>query len=110
MRPARSLPRWLLALCLLASAWQGFVQQAHVHAAPAFGAAGLLADAGSPAPTEPNCILCDAAAHSPAIAPPDAVGAFALLPPAPSASPSRAFTTFSSRASHHWLGRGPPTA
>ncbi len=110
MRSLWSLPRLLLTLCLLASAWQGFVQQTHVHAASGYGASAHVADAGSPVTPDSGCVLCDAASHSPATAPPAAMGEFLPLTAPSHASEPGEPTAFTSTASHHWLGRGPPTA
>jgi hypothetical protein len=99
----------LLLLCVLASTLQGFVAQTHVHAAPALSAAASGDSAGPADPADPPCLLCDIAGHSPGVAPPAA--AETLVAPALAARAPLlpgATSAFLTRASHHWLGRGPP--
>jgi hypothetical protein len=107
--PISRLRSLLLLLCVLASTLQGFVAQTHVHAAPALSAAASTDSAGPADPADPPCLLCDIAGHSPGVAPPPAADALVApslagrVPPLPGAAPA-----FLTRASHHWLGRGPP--
>ncbi|MET0293249.1 MAG: hypothetical protein ABW136_12895 [Steroidobacteraceae bacterium] len=104
--PSSLAARLLLALCLLASSVQGFVLQAHVHAAPA---ALHAADADQLAPAESNCPLCEIVAHSPAIAPSSASDVFIAPLFAAGLAPGVDLPAFSPNPSHHWFGRGPPT-
>jgi len=105
----RPAPLLLLLVCLFGSTLQGFIGQTHLHPVRGLSPAAASQQLAPALPPEPACLLCEIAGHSPGFAP--APVAFLPMPMvAVRVATQPVLRPVSSRASHHWHGRGPPLA
>jgi hypothetical protein len=100
----------LVFLVIAATGAQQLVAQSHWHALPGAQASAAAPSHDSGTTTEEGCLLCHAAAHAGAAAPPSAVQLFTATPARVLYSASSHEADVPAVPDHAWQSRGPPAA